>query len=377
MKKKSPYRLLTTTVADQLRLAKNKKNKTIGKVLKDRSTILAAFHTANRIYWFDGRENGTWFTSSYYTGKSPQCVNFFNYSKIIENYLSKPWKTLYDINTYTRSISDDNESEKPFKGEEISVFPDVISNLRNQNDNFSIIASTPSVNLFTNDFAKAAIIGEKLATLPPIKGHQFGLASKKIEDTYLHLDKDLADLFSFLDNQVGEGNYTLFLTNDHGAVHVPYYLQTLKIPADYFNEYGFETYLNNVSQKHFNSNELIENVFKFNVSLNHKKIESLKLDVNIVSRKLANEAIKYKRIYKAATARTLQTTTFTNRILNTLKNRYSQKISRHILLIRNSSIISRGHHMILDTVKINIFQLFFTETKLKKVVQKRNMKLFI
>ena len=53
-------------------------------------------------------------------------------------------------------------------------------------------------------------------------------AAVEIEDSYLRLDKDL-QIFSFLDAEVGEGNYTLFLTADHAAVHVPAYLQSVKI----------------------------------------------------------------------------------------------------------------------------------------------------
>ena len=54
--KKSPYRMQTTTVTDQLHLAQNMKGKTIGIAIKDRSAILPAGHTANAAYWFDGGE---------------------------------------------------------------------------------------------------------------------------------------------------------------------------------------------------------------------------------------------------------------------------------------------------------------------------------
>src|ERR1041385_854824 len=51
--KRSPQRMLTTTVGDQLRLATNDQSKVIGIALKDRSAILPAGHTANGAYWFD------------------------------------------------------------------------------------------------------------------------------------------------------------------------------------------------------------------------------------------------------------------------------------------------------------------------------------
>ena len=46
--KKSPKRLITTTITDQVRLGQNMKGKSIGIAIKDRSSILPAGHTATR-----------------------------------------------------------------------------------------------------------------------------------------------------------------------------------------------------------------------------------------------------------------------------------------------------------------------------------------
>ncbi|WP_272150302.1 alkaline phosphatase PafA [Tenacibaculum aiptasiae] len=350
--KKSPNRMLTTTITDQLKLAQNMNGKTIGVAIKDRSAILPAGHAADGAYWFYGRDIGKWITSSYYMNNLPNWVQEFNNSKIVDEYLKQPWETLYDINTYTESITDDNNFEKPFKGEEKPIFPHDIPNLKSENKNYSIIKATPAGNTLTTDFAKAAIIGENLGKSEFIDflaisysstdyvGHQFGVASKEVEDTYLRLDKDLADLFQFLDTEIGEDNYTLFLTADHAAVQVPAYLKSVKIPADYFSYTEFKTYVNDITKKYFNSDALVESISNFQIFLNKEKIEELKLDVHTVSQKIADEAINYKNIYKSVTAKTLQTTTFTNGILNSLQNGYNQKFSGDILLIPNPSTLS-------------------------------------
>ena len=350
--KKSPYRMLTTTLTDQLRLAQNMNGKTIGIAIKDRSAILPAGHTANAAYWFDGGSKGDWITSSYYINELPNWVKEFNNSKIVDNYLNQPWETLYDINTYTESIADDNNFEEPFKGEDKPVFPHDISKLRSKNNNYSIIKAIPAGNSLTTDFAKAAIIGENLGksaytdflavsySSTDYIGHQFGVASKETEDTYLRLDRDLANLFQFLDTQIGKGNYTLFLTADHAAVQVPSYLQSVKIPANYFSYKKFKEFVNNITKKYFNSDALVENISNFQIFLDKEKIEALKLNSNEIAQKIADEVINYKGIYKTATARTLQTTTFTNGILNSLQNGYNQKFSGDILLVPNPSTIS-------------------------------------
>ena len=350
--KKSPNRMVTTTVTDQLRLAQNMNGKTIGIAIKDRSAILPAGHTANAAYWFDGGSKGDWISSSYYMDKLPNWVEKFNDSKIVDNYLAQPWETLYDINNYTESIADDNDFEMSFKGEEKPVFPHDIPKLKNKNNNYSIIKAIPAGNSLTTDFAKATIIGENLGqsdftdflavsySSTDYVGHQFGVASKEIEDTYLRLDKDLANLFQFLDAQVGEGNYTLFLTADHAAVQVPKYLKSVKIPANYFSYKKFKEYVNNITLKYFKSDELVENISNFQIFLNKEKIEELKLNTNDVAQKITDEVINYKGIYKSVTARTLQTTSFTSGILNSLQNGYNQKFSGDILLVPNPSTLS-------------------------------------
>ncbi|WP_299159796.1 alkaline phosphatase PafA [uncultured Tenacibaculum sp.] len=352
--KKSPYRMLTTTVTDQLKLAQNMNGKTIGIAIKDRSAILPAGHAANGAYWFDGGDKGQWISSSYYVNNLPNWVQEFNMSKKVDEYLEQPWETLYDINTYTESISDDNNFEQPFKGEEKPVFPHNIPALKSKNNNYSIIKAIPAGNSLTTDFAKAAIIGENLGksnftdflavsySSTDYVGHQFGVASKEIEDTYLRLDKDLANLFKFLDTQVGEGNYTLFLTADHAAVQVPSYLQSVKIPANYFSYTKFRDYVTEITKKHFNSDAIVENISNFQIFLNKEKIEELKLDVHTVAQKIADEVINYKGIYKTVTAKTLQSTTFTNGILNSLQNGYNQKFSGDVLLVPNPSTISHS-----------------------------------
>ncbi|MDP5105166.1 MAG: alkaline phosphatase family protein [Polaribacter sp.] len=352
--KKSPARLQTTTITDQLHLAQNMKGKTIGIALKDRSAILPAGHTANGAYWFDGGKNGQWVSSSFYMENLPNWVLDFNNSAKADTYLNMPWTTLYDINSYTNSIADENIFEGKFTGETTTSFPHDIPNLRAKNGDFDIIKEIPAGNSFTADFIKAAIIGENLGkgdytdflavsfSSTDYVGHQFGPTSIEIEDTYLRMDKDLADLLSFLDQQVGQDKYTVFLTADHAAVDIPAYLQSIKIPAHYLNFSKFKLAALEVTKKYFNSVELIENISNYQIFLDKDKIESLGLDKDKVAERLAEEVINFEGIYKAVTAKTLQTTRFNDGILNSLQNGYNQKFSGDIMLIPYPATLTGG-----------------------------------
>lgn len=350
--KRSPHRLVTTTLTDQLHLAQNNFGKSIGIAIKDRSAILPVGHTANAAYWYDGGENGLFISSSFYMDELPNWVKNFNNKKLPENYLSKTWNTLYDINTYTNSLEDNNKFEGLFKGKQTPTFPYNLNELKSQNGNLGLINETPFGNSLTLDFAKEAIINENLGKSDYIDflalsfsstdyiGHKFGPHSIEVEDTYLRLDKELEELLLFLDKQIGKNKYTVFLTADHGAVHVPAYLQSLKIPAHYSDLNSFKQFLNEVTQRYFKSSEIIENVSNYQIFLNYKKLNELHISANEVSEKLVEEIINYDFIYKAVTAKTMQTTSFNSGILKSLQNGYNQKYSGDVLMVTYPATLS-------------------------------------
>ena len=342
---KSPHRLYTTTVADQLQLAQNMQGKTIGISIKDRAAILPVGHTANAAYWYDAGNKNQWITSSFYMEELPDWVKEFNSNNKADAYLNETWETLYDVETYTQSRADNNIYENNLNGQEKPIFPKDLKKLREQNDNFSLIKTIPAGNTYTLDFVKAAIKGEQLGkseftdflavsfSSTDYVGHRYGVASVETEDTYLRLDKDLAHFFNFLDTEVGKENYTLFLTADHAAVHVPSYLQSLKIPAHYLNTKKLKKFLSNITQKYFNSKELIENISNYQIFLNQEKIEALGFNKNTVAQRLADEVLSFDKIYKAVTARTLQTTNFTEGLMHSLQQGYNPKFSGDVLMI--------------------------------------------
>ncbi|MEN8835156.1 MAG: alkaline phosphatase family protein, partial [Polaribacter sp.] len=156
------------------------------------------------------------------------------------------------------------------------------------------------------------------------------------------LDRDIADFLTFLDKNVGKDNYTVFLTADHAAVHVPSYLQSLKIPAQYFNTKELENSIKAITQKYFNSTELLENVSNYQIFLNKEKIEALNFTKDQVAERVVSELENLDGIYKSVTAKTLQTTSFAKGLMNSLQNGYNQKLSGDVLLIPYPATLTRG-----------------------------------
>ncbi|MDW5287730.1 alkaline phosphatase PafA [Formosa sp. PL04] len=349
--KMSPHRMLTTTFADENRFFTQMEGKTIGVSIKDRGAILPAGHTANAAYWFHGKDEGVFISSTYYQDELPKWVNNFNSSKTAKSYL-KDWNTLYSIKKYTESGDDLNDFESGFKGKETATFPYDLKDLSKENGGFDIIKATPYGNSIVADFAIAAIKGEDLGadditdvltvsfSSTDYVGHNFGVNSKEIEDTYIRLDNDLERLFDVLDKNVGKGEYTVFLTADHGAVDVPSYLHAHDVPAGYFGKKEFKEKLDDFMTKKYGSLDLIEDISNNQIFLDRKKVNQLNLNLANVQQEIANELITYENIYIAYSATVIANNGFTNGMESLLKNGYNQKRSGDVLYQYNPAVIS-------------------------------------
>ncbi len=280
--KMSPNNMWATTITDELRLSSNFKTKVIGISLKDRGAILPAGHTANAAYWYDDK-GGKWITSSYYMQELPTWVAAFNAKDEVAVYMSKDWNTLLSINNYNQSAADDQPYENPIKGETTVTFPHKLSAIGDAK--YSAFRTTPYANTFTFDFAKKAIENENLGNSVATDfltvsisstdyiGHSFGPNSIEIEDTYLRLDKDIAEFLQYLDKKLGKGNYLTFLTADHGVAHIPAFLAEHKIPGGTFNEEEFAKEINQDIENKFSLKNLVQSVQNYQVYLNLKEIE--------------------------------------------------------------------------------------------------------
>ncbi len=283
----SPRNNQATTICDELKLATNFRSKVIGIAIKDRGGILPAGHSANAAYWYDGSK-GNWITSTYYMNELPQWVKNFNDKKVVDEFYQQGWNTMYPIATYVQSTKDENEFEaKPF-GADQKGFPYDLK--RFSGKNYGSISSTPYGNTMTMMMAKDAISNEEMGkdsitdflavsfSSPDYVGHAFGPNSIEAEDTYLRLDKDLGELFDYLDKMVGKGQYLTFLTADHGVAHVPGFMTENKLPGGAVDDNKMVEDLNKQLKEKYGKGGIVLGAYNYQVSLNHTMIDTAKLD---------------------------------------------------------------------------------------------------
>jgi predicted AlkP superfamily pyrophosphatase or phosphodiesterase len=343
----SPRNMKVTTVSDELRIATNYRSKVIGIAIKDRGGILPAGHAANAAYWYDS-QNGNWVSSTYYMEALPGWVNRFNARKLPDSLFGLNWNTLYPIQTYVQSDADEKSYEGKMAGAAKPVFPHQLEGYIGKN--YGAVAATPHGNTLTLEFAKQAIQAEKMGadeipdllavslSSPDYIGHQYGPNSIEIEDSYLRLDKELASFFKFLDARFGK-NYTVFLTADHGVAHVPEYGAEHKLPGGRRTS-NFSAF--KLAEEKFGVKNLVVNSSNYQVYLNHKLMDSLKIDVQAVKSFLIQELKKEPTLHTAFDNADLANAPLPAEVKEKFVKGYHPKYSGDIQLVPLSGFIGSG-----------------------------------
>jgi predicted AlkP superfamily pyrophosphatase or phosphodiesterase len=309
--KMSPHRLLSTTITDELKLATQKRSKVIGLSIKYRGSILPAGHMADGAYWFD-LQTGKFITSTYYTQTLPAWVENFNNLGLPDKYFKEVWSPALPIEKYVESGPDLSPYEAKLKGSEKPVFPYTMATLKKGFGNYEALTYTPFGNTYLTEISKAAIDGEKLGqdewtdflsisySTPDKVGHEFGPNSVEVEDIYIRLDRDLADLFKKLDQSVGAQNYMVFLTSDHAIPDVPQYMIDNRIPAGYMSESNLQARLEEYLNGYYPERKLILDVFNEQIFLNHEAFSDDPrkggIDLLVTTELISNFLIKEKGI---------------------------------------------------------------------------------
>jgi len=340
--KMSPRNLLVSTVTDELRIATNFQSRVVGVSLKDRAAILPAGHAANAAFWLDDA-SGRFITSTYYMDRLPDWAEKYNNDKNISWLIADGWKTLYPVNTYTESDTDNQPYEGKLSGESAPVFPhDVKAAYAKNHGSFR---STPFGNTLTLDFARAALDGYQLGRGPATDfltincastdyvGHLFGPNSIEVEDTYLRLDKDLAAFFSMLDEKVGKGQWLVFLTADHGAANAVGFMQKHREPADFFNSKNIVDTLDKLIQQKYGIDKAIRSAENFQIGFELKKVEEANADFSGIKALVVDFLKKQPGINYAVDIDRLQDAPIPEPIKTMIRNGYNYKRSGQVQVI--------------------------------------------
>jgi hypothetical protein len=339
----SPKNLWSTTISDELRLATNFQGKVIGVSLKDRASILPAGHTPNGAYWFDD-SSGDFITSTWYMNDLPQWLKAFNSQNLADKLVANGWNTLLPINQYTESSPDNSSWEGLLGSAKTPTFPysNLAADYQARKDN---IRYTPFGNTLTLKLAGEKLGSDDITDMLAVNlastdyaGHKFGPNSIEVEDVYLRLDQDLAQFFSYLDSKVGKGQYTVFLSADHGGAHSVGFLQEHKIATGFFGD-GMEKSINQKLKDKFGVDKLINAVDNYQVYFDRKLLKENKIELEDVKDFTIKELEKDPTVLYAVSVTEVQEATIPEPIKQRIINGINRERSGDIQLISHDSML--------------------------------------
>jgi len=194
----SPEQMQVHTVGDALK-REHPRSIVLTASWKKYTAVFNGGQHPDAAFWLD-EATGHMATSDYYLREYPAWAARFAHTDLTVPFFKTTW--------LTHSFGTAEAPDPPFR---------------------TRVRYSPASNAVLTDFAKALIDGSGVGTdddpdLVALSysgidfvGHEYGPETPEFDDTMLKLDRQLGDVLRALDARVGEGNYTVALTADHGA----------------------------------------------------------------------------------------------------------------------------------------------------------------
>jgi predicted AlkP superfamily pyrophosphatase or phosphodiesterase len=231
----SAWRMLLPSYAEELKVQTEGSTRVVTFSLKARAALTMAGHKADAATWFDA-STGAWVTSASY-GPQPCIEAYIKRHPVAADY-GKTWSLSLPRSEYWYAEKAESASTVtgwgdtfpfPLRGKDGSTGPDETF--------YSQWTTSPFADTYLTKLAEDAVDSLGLGKAAGIDylgisysstdyvGHSFGPHSWEIQDILVRLDKDLAELFTHLDQKVGRGNYVVALSADHGVAPIPEEMQ--------------------------------------------------------------------------------------------------------------------------------------------------------
>lgn len=235
---RSPNNLLVSTVGDLLKET-SPESKVVSFASKDRSSIFMGGKHADAAYWYD-YQTGNYVTSYYYSDTVPVWLDEFNQNGHKDVYFNQYWHKFGSENVMKLAREDDFPGEY---SDSQRVFARLITGNSDHPDAayYQELFNTPFADKMGLAFVRRLVesIGLGQDSIPDLLwvgcsssdpiGHRYGPYSQEALDYYLRLDDYLGFMLDTLNMYVGEGNYSVILTSDHGVMPLPEYAHTIGI----------------------------------------------------------------------------------------------------------------------------------------------------
>lgn len=328
----SPNRLLTSTLADELKIATRNKGLVYAIAPFRDAAILSAGHAGDGAFWLNSN-TGKWCSTTYYS-EFPWWLSQYNDRKSPDYRIKDMvWTPALPFTSYTFLPEWRTE---PFKYK-----PD-----SERLNKYRRLLTTPfindEVNLLTEELLNKSTIGQDntpdLLALTYYAGNYNHCSTQEcameIQDAYVRLDRSIAALLEMLERKVGLQNVLLCIAStgytDPEAADAGLY----RIPTGEFHLNRCAALLNMYLMATYGEGQYVEAYHDQQIYLNHKLIEKKQLDLTEVQEKAAAFLVQFSGVNDVYSAHRL------------LLGSWSPKMER----IRNGFHRQRSGDLLIDVL---------------------------
>ena len=232
-KNRGPGRLMAPTLAASMK-AHIPGSKVASISWKDRSAILMAGREADVAAWFEVT-TGNLVSNRNWLDALPAWFQKFNEDRAIDSFFGGTWDRFAPDAAYAGLVDDRAWETMHYNASRQRTLPQVMDggSVAPSSAYYGQVYASPFGNTVVRLAAEAALRGMQLGkdAVPDLLcvgfsatdaiGHYWGPHSVESRDALLRLDRELGLLFRCFDQEVGEGQWALFLTADHGVAPSP------------------------------------------------------------------------------------------------------------------------------------------------------------
>lgn len=331
----SPERLQALTLGCALKM-----NNSFAKVysisLNGEDAVLSGGNCSDMAFWLS-ENNGKWTSSEYYADSLPGWLKLYNAKIESDFYIRRGWMPLEMENVNQTALK-----LKSKIGVGNRFFYD-ISQAKRKFDTYRVLKATPYANTLVTDLAECLIMEEKLGkdndadllmlnfSCLDYMNRDFGVYAPEFRDLLLRMDQNLAKLFAVLDEKVGKGSYTFFLTFSEARELLPEEMEKMKISAGYFSIFKAVALLKSYLNLVYGAGDWVMDYDAGQIYLNRGLIEKNKLSLKEVQDKVADFMVEFEGVARVLTANSLTHNVSSSGTEVLFQNSFSQKRSGDIL----------------------------------------------
>lgn len=326
----SASKLLVSTLTDELKIATQGKGLVYSFAPSKEIAVLSAGHAGNGAFWLND-ETGKWCGTTYYAD-FPAWVGMYNDRKALDFRMADiVWKpfhlparyeflpTEWTQETFSYKF-DDAKRNKYRRFKSSPLVNDEVNNLVNECLTFTS-AGVDAVPDFLALSYYAGNYDHKSARE----------CALEMQDTYVRLDKSIADLLDLIDKKVGLHNTVLFITSTGYTDPDAPELNKYRIPGGEFHMDRCSALLNMYLMALYGEGHYVEGYHDLQLYLNHKLIEQKQLSLPDVTGKAADFLVQFSGVNEVYTSYRLLLGAWSPQI-QPIRNSYNRERSGDLLV---------------------------------------------